>query len=204
MPDRGKPRLSVRERQREAARRHRWAREEQRRVEAERQTPRSPQVPWPEPSQPVQSHRNAGSGCESHPTPPSISPVEQTPVILFKRENRPTRKARTPRAPREPQTTSEDEPPPAFEDSPLYDAHHIRMRYFAEVSRHPLLTPQQEMTAAEKRDAGNKAIRQLVSGRFVTRAQGMQLEKDVRARDAAVRELEEGNLRLVITLTMSH
>ena len=28
----------------------------------------------------------------------------------------------------------------------------------------------------------------------------MQLEKDVRARDAAVRELEEGNLRLVITM----
>ena len=74
------------------------------------------------------------------------------------------------------------------------------MRYFAEVSRHPLLTPQQEITAAEKRDAGNKAIRQLVSGSFLTRAQGMKLEKDVLARDAAVRELEEGNLRLVITI----
>jgi len=74
------------------------------------------------------------------------------------------------------------------------------MRYFAEVSRHPLLTPQQEITAAEKRDAGNKAIRQLGSGSFLTRAQGMKLEKDVLARDAAVRELEEGNLRLVITL----
>ena len=74
------------------------------------------------------------------------------------------------------------------------------MRYLAEVSRHPLLTPQQEITDAEKRDAGNKAIRQLVSGSLVTRDQGMQLEKDVRARDAAVRELEEGNLRLVITM----
>jgi len=75
------------------------------------------------------------------------------------------------------------------------------MRYFAEVSRHPLLTPQQEITAAEKRDAGNKAIRQLVSGSFLTREQGMKLEKDVLARDAAVRELEEGNLRLVIPTT---
>src|SRR5262249_31068985 len=151
MPDRGKPRLSVSERQREAARRHRWAREEKRRLEVERHTPRSQPVPWQEPSPPVPSHLNAGSGCESKPTPPAISPVEQNPVILFKRENRHTRKARTPRAPREPHTTSEDEPPPALEDSPLYDAQHIRMRYFAEVRRHPLLTPQQEMTAAEKR-----------------------------------------------------
>ena len=200
MAARGKPRLSVRERQREAARRHRWAREEKRRLETERHTPRSQPVPLQEPSQPVQSHLNEGSGCASKPTPPSLSPVEQKPVILCKRENRPTRKARTPRAPRAPHTTSEDEQPPALADSPLYDAQHIRMRYFAEVSRHPLLTPQQEMTAAEKRDAGNKAIRQLVSGRFLTRAQGMQLAKDVLARDAAVRELEEGNLRLVITM----
>jgi RNA polymerase primary sigma factor len=200
MPARGKPRLSVRERQREAARRHRWAREEQRRLEAARQTPRSPQVPWQEPSQPIQSHLHEGSGCASNPTPPSISSVAQNPVILFKRENRHTRKARTPRAPRAHHTTSEDDQPPALEDSPLYDDQHIRMRYFAEVRRHPLLTPQQEIAAAEKRDAGNKAIRQLVSGRFLTRAQGMQLAKDVLARDAAVRELEEGNLRLVITM----
>ena len=172
MPERGKPRLPVRERQREAERRHRWAREEKRRLEAERQTPRSQPVPWQEPSQPVQSHLNEGSGCESKPTPPSISPVEQKPVILFKREKRQTRKSRTPRAHREHHTTSEDEQPPALEDSPLYDEQHIRMRYFAEVSRHPLLTPQQEITAAEKRDAGNKAIRQLVSGSFLTRKQG--------------------------------
>ena len=200
MPDRGKPRLSVRERQREAERRHRWAREEKRRLEPERQTQRSQQVPWQEPSQPLQSHPNEGSGCESNPTPPSISPVEQTPVILFKREKRQTCQSRTPRANREHHTTSEDEQPQALENPPLYDEQHIRMRYFAEVSRHPLLTPQQEITAAEKRDAGNKAIRQLVSGSFLTRAQGMKLEKDVLARDAAVRELEEGNLRLVITM----
>ena len=199
MPDRGKPRLSVRERQREAERRHRWAREETRRLEAERQTPRAQPVPWQEPSQPVQSHLSEGSGCASNPTPPSISPVAQKPVILCKRENRPTRQSRTPRAHRDHHPTSEDAHPPALEDSPLYDDQHIRMRYFAEVSRHPLLTPQQEITAAEKRDAGNQAIRQLVSGSFVTRDQGMQLEKDVLARDAAVRELEEGNLRLVIT-----
>jgi RNA polymerase primary sigma factor len=157
-------------------------------------------VPLQEPSQPVPSHLNEGSGCASNPTPPAISPVAQKPVILFKREKRPTRQARTPRAHRDHPTTSEDEQPPALEDSPLYDEQHIRMRYFAEVSRHPLLTPQQEITAAEKRDAGNKAIRQLVSGSFLTRAQGMKLETDVLARDAAVRELEEGNLRLVITI----
>src|SRR4030095_576944 len=122
MPERGKPRLSVRERQREAEKRHRWAREEKRRLEAERQTPRSQPVPWQEPSQPVQSHLHEGSGCESNPTPPSISPVEKKPLILFKRENRPTRTSRTPRAPREPHTTSEDEQPPALEDSPLYDS----------------------------------------------------------------------------------
>ena len=200
MPARGQPRLSVRARQREAARRNRWAREEKRRVEVARHTQRSPQVPLQDPSQPVQSPRHEGSGCARNPTPPAISPVAQKPVIVFTREKRPIRQSRTPRAHREPHTTSADAQPRALEDAPLYDEQHIRMRYLAEVSRHPLLTPQQEITDAEKRDAGNKAIRQLVSGSFVTRDQGMQLEKDVRARDAAVRELEEGNLRLVITM----
>src|SRR5262245_8846281 len=153
MPARGKPRLSVRERQREAARRHRWAREAKRRLETERHTPRSQPVPWQAPSQPVPSHPTEGSGCASKPTPPAISPGEQQPVIVFTRENRPTRKARTPRAPREPHTTADDAQPPAREDAPLYDDQHIRRRYFAEVRRHPLLTPQQEMTAADKRDA---------------------------------------------------
>src|SRR5215471_16619048 len=105
MPDRGKPRLSVRERQREAERRHRWAREEKRRLEAERHTPRSQPVPWQEPSQSVPSYLNEGSGCASKPTPPSLSLVEQKPLILFTRENRPTRQSRTPRAPREHHTT---------------------------------------------------------------------------------------------------
>src|SRR5262245_26602292 len=44
-----------------------------------------------------------------------------------------------------------------------------------------------------------KSRGQLVSGSFITREQGLKLEKDIDAGDAAVQELTEGNLRLVVS-----
>ena len=56
---------------------------------------------------------------------------------------------------------------------------HVRQitQYFTEVKQKPLLSREREITLAEQKDAGRKARRQLVSGSFLTREQGLRLEE---------------------------
>jgi RNA polymerase sigma factor (sigma-70 family) len=78
------------------------------------------------------------------------------------------------------------------------------VQYFSDVRQKPLLSREREQTLAEQKDAGSKARRQLVSGRFLTREQGLKLEEHIEAGDAAVQELTEGNLRYVISVAKKY
>jgi RNA polymerase primary sigma factor len=77
-------------------------------------------------------------------------------------------------------------------------------QYFSEVSEKPPLSREQEIALAQQKDAGIKARRQLVSGRFFTREQGLQRAERIAAGDAAVQALTEGNLRYVIAMAKKY
>jgi len=77
-------------------------------------------------------------------------------------------------------------------------------QYFSEVRGKPLLSRQQEIADAEQIDTGKRARRQIASGSFLPREQGLQLNKDIEAADMAFQDLTEGNLRLVISVANKH
>jgi RNA polymerase sigma factor (sigma-70 family) len=84
------------------------------------------------------------------------------------------------------------------------DAEQQIAQYFSAVRQKPLLSREREHALAQQKDAGSKASRQLVSGSFVPREQGLKLTKDIEAGDAAVQELTEGNLRYVVSVAKGY
>jgi RNA polymerase sigma factor (sigma-70 family) len=77
-------------------------------------------------------------------------------------------------------------------------------QYFSEVRQKPLLSKKREQALAAQKDASIKARRQLVSGSFVTREQGLKFDEHIEAGDAAIQELTEGNLRYVISVAKKY
>jgi RNA polymerase primary sigma factor len=94
----------------------------------------------------------------------------------------------------------------AAEAPPTEEAHAPREPadlYLREISQTPLLTPDEEITLAQQRDAGVRAREQLAQGAAdpATRA---PLEAAVRAGEAARRHLIEANLRLVVAVARKY
>ena len=77
-------------------------------------------------------------------------------------------------------------------------------QYFREVRKKPLLSREQEIALGEQKDTGFKARRQLASGSFITKEQGLTLAKDIDAGDTAIQELTERNLRLVVSVAKKY
>src|SRR5215470_5234324 len=84
------------------------------------------------------------------------------------------------------------------------DEHRLLAQYLTEVREKPLLTPAQELTLGEQKNAGAKARQQLISGSFVTWEEGMALAETLRAGDQAHTALVEGNLRYVVTIAKKY
>ena len=84
------------------------------------------------------------------------------------------------------------------------DEHRLLTQYLAEIRKKPLLTPAQELSLGEQKNAGAKARQQLTSGSFVTREEGLALAEHMRTGDQAHTTLVEGNLRYVVTIAKKY
>jgi len=84
------------------------------------------------------------------------------------------------------------------------DDHRLLTQYLTEIRKKPLVTPAQELTLGEQKNAGAKARQQLTSGSFVTRAEGMALAELMRTGDQAHTALVEGNLRYVVAIAKKY
>ena len=76
----------------------------------------------------------------------------------------------------------------------------VRM-YLKEIGKVDLLSPEEEVTLAERMQKGNEAAERIANeGDAITAEERAQLEKDIKLGDRAKKRLAEANLRLVVSI----